>query len=131
VRLRKDRNRQASGRRPRLDVPRRRRFSSACQRDAFSTDGGIVVGCSALARRYRERLGLPHPLIRLVHLDGAADTIRKRLEQRAGHFMPTTLLESQFAILERPTAEERAIVVDVAAEPDAIVRRISAAVLPR
>jgi len=99
--------------------------------DAFSTDGGIVVGCSALARRYRERLGLPHPLIRLVHLDGAADTIRKRLEQRAGHFMPTTLLESQFAILERPTAEEWAIVVDVAAEPDAIVRRISAAVLPR
>ena len=99
--------------------------------DAVRDGRGVVVGCSALARRYRERLGLPHPGILLVHLDGTADTVRKRLEQRAGHFMPTTLLDSQFATLERPTSAEAAVVVDVDADPDAIVRRISAAVMPR
>lgn len=99
---------------------------------AAAADGrGVVIGCSALARRYRVRLGLPDPEILLVHLDGAADTIRKRLEQRAGHFMPTTLLDSQLATLERPAAAEGAVVVDVAATPDAIARRISAAVAPR
>jgi gluconokinase len=45
--------------------------------------------------------------------------------------MPTTLLDSQFATLERPTAAEAAVVVDVDVDPDAIVRRISAAVMPR
>ncbi len=100
-------------------------------RESLADGRGVVVGCSALARRYRDRLGLPDARIRLVHLDGAAETIRKRLEQRAGHFMPTTLLESQFATLERPTEAEGALVVDVGTDPDAIVRRISAAVSPR
>lgn len=100
-------------------------------RESVAEGRGVVVGCSALARRYREWLGLPDPKILLVHLDGAADTIRRRLEQRAGHFMPSTLLDSQLATLERPTPAEGAVVVDIAAEPDAIVRRISAAVVPR
>lgn len=99
-------------------------------RQSVADGRGVVVGCSALARRYRERLGLPDPRILLVHLDGTPDTIRKRLEQRAGHFMPTALLDSQFATLERPTAAEGAVVVDIDAEPDDIVRRISAAVTP-
>jgi gluconokinase len=86
--------------------------------------GGLA--CSALARRYRDRLGLPHPRIRLVQLDDPSGVIRQRMEQRAGHFMPTALLESQLALLERPTADERPIVVDVASEPDAIVRSIVA-----
>ena len=100
-------------------------------RESVAAGRGVVVGCSALARRYRARLGLPDPRIMLVHLDGTADTIRKRLEQRAGHCMPTTLLDSQFATLERPTPAEGAVVVDVGVEPDAIVRQISAAVTPR
>jgi gluconokinase len=82
------------------------------------------LACSALARRYRDRLGLPHPRIRLVHLDDPSTVIRQRMEQRAGHFMPTTLLESQLALLERPTADERPIIVDVAREPEAIFRTI-------
>lgn len=98
-------------------------------RGSVAAGTGVVVGCSALARRYRQRLGLPDPAIRLVHLDGSPATIRQRLEQRAGHFMPTTLLDSQFATLERPTADEGAVVVDIAAEPDAIVRRIATAVV--
>ncbi len=100
--------------------------------DAAIRDGaGVVVGCSALARRYRERLGLPRPHARLVHLQGSPEVIRKRLEQRAGHFMPTSLLESQFATLECPTANEAAVVVSIESSPDDIVRQIIAALPPR
>lgn len=93
---------------------------------SLAGSGGIVLACSALARRHRGRLGLPHPEIRLVHLDDATGAIRKRVEQRAGHFMPATLLDSQLALLERPGPEERPIVVDVAGTPDEIVRSILA-----
>lgn len=93
-------------------------------RDAVDGRGDVVLACSALARRYRDRLGLPHPLIRLVHLDDPSGVVKKRVEQRAGHFMPATLLDSQLAVLERPAPDERPIVVDVAAEPDALVRAI-------
>lgn len=94
--------------------------------DAAAGGGDMVLACSALARRYRDRLGLPHPLVRLVHLDDPGGVIRGRMERRAGHFMPAALLESQLALLERPGGDERPIVVDVAAEPDAIVRSILA-----
>ena len=100
---------------------------AAALRDAAAGRGNSVVACSALARRYRDRLGLPHPLIRLVHLDDASGVIRERMERRTGHFMPTALLDGQLALLERPTADERPIVIDVAAAPEAIVRAIMAA----
>jgi len=93
----------------------------------LAAGGGAVVACSALARRYRDRLGLTRPRIRLVHLDDATGAIRTRVAQRAGHFMPAALLDSQLAVLERPEPDERPIVVDVAGTPDAIVRAILAA----
>ena len=95
-------------------------------RNAAAGQGSIVLACSALARRYRDRLGLPHPHIRLVHLDDVGGVIRQRLERRPGHFMPAALLDSQVALLERPAADERPIVVDVASEPEVIVRAILA-----
>jgi gluconokinase len=94
--------------------------------EAVAGRGNAVLACSALARRYRDRLGLPHPLVRLVHLDDASGVIRERMAKRAGHFMPPALLDSQLATLERPTTDERPIVVDVAAEPEAIVGSILA-----
>jgi carbohydrate kinase (thermoresistant glucokinase family) len=97
---------------------------AAVLREAAAGQGNVVVACSALGRRYRDRLGLPHPLIRLVHLDDAGGVIRQRMERRAGHFMPTALLDSQLALLERPAADERPIVVDVASDPETIVRAI-------
>lgn len=95
--------------------------------EATAGRGNTILACSALTRRYRDRLGLPHPLIRLVHLDDPSGVIRRRMELRVGHFMPTTLLDSQSALLERPTPAERPIIVDVAGAPDAIVRSIVAA----
>ena len=99
-------------------------------RDAVDGRGHTVLACSALARRYRDRLGLPHPLVRLVHLDDAGDVIRRRMEQRAGHFMPAALLDSQLSLLERPAVDERPIVVDVASAPDAIVNAVLARLGP-
>ena len=87
----------------------------------------LVLACSALKRSYRERLGLPQPGIRLVLLTGPAELLRKRIEQRAGHFMPATLLDSQLAVLEPPEPDEAAIEIDVSADPEAIAGRIRAA----
>jgi len=103
---------------------------AAVVRDAVDGGGQTVLACSALARRYRDRLGLPHPLVRLVHLDDAGGVIRRRMEQRAGHFMPAALLDSQLSLLERPAVDERPIVVDVASAPDAIVNAVLARLGP-
>jgi len=94
---------------------------------ALSGGPPLVLACSALKRSHRARLGLANHRIRLVHLAGSPELIRSRIEQRAGHFMPATLLDSQLSALERPDSDENAIVVDVSPEPDAIVRQITAA----
>jgi len=114
---------------PLTDVDRQPWLDRLAALLADATDGGppLVLACSALASRHRAALGLPRARIRLVHLTGPADVIRKRIEQRAGHFMPATLLDSQLAALEPPQAAETPIVVDVSAEPEEIVRRITAA----
>lgn len=87
-------------------------------------DGGLVLACSALARRYRDRMGIGRGGVRLVSLDGPADLIRARIRARRDHFMPASLLDSQLAVLERPTPDERPIVVGIDAAPDEIVRSI-------
>lgn len=72
-------------------------------------DGG-VISCSALRRRYRDRLrqGL-EPAPALVLLDPPRAVLERRMAARRGHFMPASLLDSQLATLERPTADERAL----------------------
>ncbi len=87
---------------------------------------GMVLACSALAKRYRTAIGIGDPRLQLVHLDGPMDVIRSRLQERTGHFMPASLLESQCALLERPTAEERAITVDIRESPAALVKQLIA-----
>ena len=52
-----------------------------------------------------------------VHLYGSRDVIAARMAARLNHFMPTTLLDSQFNTLEMPGADEQVITVDVAATP--------------
>jgi gluconokinase len=94
---------------------------------AITDRRGIVLACSALKRRYRSRLGVGKPHVRLVHLDGPEALLRERIEQRTGHFMPASLLASQCALLERPTAEEAAIIIDIAPPPETIVRDIRTA----
>ncbi len=78
----------------------------------------IFLACSALKQKYRERLIAGLPQARFVYLKGSPELIRARLEQRADHFMPAGLLDSQFAILEEP---EEAIVLNISRTVDQLV----------
>jgi gluconokinase len=74
-------------------------------------DHGGIVACSALKRGYRDRLRRTAPDAVFVLLDPPVALLRERTAHRSGHFMPTSLLDSQLATLERPAADEHAIVV--------------------
>jgi len=84
----------------------------------------VVVTCSALKRRYRDRLRDAAPDVAFVYLHGTAELLAARMEGRDGHFMPTALLASQLATLEVPAPDEDAIPVDVALRPDEIVELV-------
>jgi gluconokinase len=80
-----------------------------------------VVTCSALKRAYRDVVVGQRPDVRLLYLRGSKALIAARLAGRHGHFMPPGLLDSQFATLEEPGADERPITVDVGSAPAEIV----------
>ena len=84
-----------------------------------------VITCSALKRSYRDIIVGDRPDVRLVYLKGSHDLIRQRMAARHGHFMPSTLLDSQFATLEEPSPDENAIVVDIGGSPEKIAREIA------
>jgi carbohydrate kinase (thermoresistant glucokinase family) len=90
-----------------------------------------VLACSALRRAYRERLARGHEDVRFVFLEGDFATIESRMARRTGHYMPASLLASQFATLEPPGADENALTMPVEAAPaelvDAIVARLGLA----
>ena len=83
-----------------------------------------VIACSALKRAYREILVAGRPTVRVVHLKGSPALIQQRLQARRGHYMPPSLLPSQFAALESPDGGEAAITIDVSGSPDQIVKAI-------
>ena len=80
-----------------------------------------VTTCSALKRAYRDVLVAGRPDVQLVYLHGTHKLIGERQAARPGHFMPPSLVGSQFATLEEPGADEHAVVVSVAPRPLAIV----------
>lgn len=90
------------------------------QRDQASC---YVLACSALKQVYRDLLrdGEDRATLQFVYLKGSQDLIGSRMAARKGHFMPTTLLDSQFATLEEP---QDALVIDVGLTPEEIVREI-------
>ncbi len=83
-----------------------------------------IVACSALKRAYRDILVGDRKDVRLVFLKGDRDLIARRIAARADHFMPPTLLDSQFKTLEKPTADERPVVVSIVPHPREIVETI-------
>lgn len=83
--------------------------------------GHVVIACSALKRAYRDRLRTSGAHLRFVYLAGSFDLIDGRMKARRDHFMPASLLESQFATLEEPTDDENVVRVPIDAAPDAIV----------
>lgn len=81
----------------------------------------VLLACSALKQKYRERLASNCHALHWIYLKGDFDLIRRRLETRKNHYMKAGLLESQFAALEEP---DDAIVVNVQAGPDAIAELV-------
>ena len=90
-------------------------------RDLVREGRSAVVACSALKQAYRDRLLRDTQDGCVIYLKGDHDLIRKRLQERPGHFMKASLLASQFDALEEP---ERVLAVDTAQEPETIVSLI-------
>lgn len=84
----------------------------------------VVIACSALKRAYREILVHGRDDVRIVYLKGSRDLIAKRLALRTDHFMPASLLDSQFATIEEPLPTEHIIIVDIDGTVDEIVTQI-------
>jgi gluconokinase len=85
----------------------------------------VVIGCSALKRSYRDVLVHGRDDVRIVYLDGTQELIARRLAARKGHFMPPSLLESQFRTLEVPGPDEHAITVSIDVSVEQIVSNIA------
>ncbi|MBS0057686.1 gluconokinase [Yersinia sp. Marseille-Q3913] len=104
-------------------MPWLERLSDAAYSLDHKNETGIIV-CSALKRRYRERLREGNQGMVFLYLKGSFDVIMARLKARSGHFMPTDLLKSQFEALEEPGADEPDVIcVDIDADIDEVVRR--------
>lgn len=88
---------------------------------------GGVVSSSALKRSYRDRLRAAAPGIVFVHLTGDRELVEHRMANRRGHFMPTALLDSQFAALQPLQPDEPGFAVDVSGTPEEITERALAA----
>lgn len=92
--------------------------------EALADDQSLVLGCSALKEAYRARLkppGATPAAVRFVYLRVPIEVAAARLKDRRGHFMPASLVPSQFAALEEPAD---AIVIDATQSPEAIVGQI-------
>jgi gluconokinase len=83
-----------------------------------------VVACSALKRWYRDVLIGSRADVRLIYLQGEETLIARRIATRHEHFMPQSLLHSQFEALEEPGPDEAPIIAPIAPEPREIVTRI-------
>ncbi|MFC7492821.1 MULTISPECIES: gluconokinase [unclassified Nocardioides] len=85
-------------------------------------EDGAVMGCSALKRKYRDQIRGLAPNVRFLLLHGTPEVIAARQASRPGHFMPASLLASQFATLEPLAPDEDGVVIDVDQSVDAIVQ---------
>ncbi|PAU65422.1 gluconokinase [Pseudomonas sp. PIC25] len=93
---------------------------------ALAAGEGFVLACSALKRAYRDRLRAAVPGLRFAHLSIDHPTALQRVGARPGHFMPTSLVDSQFATLESPEGEPGVLCVDASQTRQAVVAEVCA-----
>jgi gluconokinase len=105
--------RMASGL-PLTDIDRKGWLDTIGSEIAVAASRGerVVAACSSLKRAYRERLRQHWGRIFFVYLQIDQATAWRRVSMRKGHFMPASLVESQFADLEPPAADENALTLD-------------------
>lgn len=106
-------------------------LAAVCEAALAEPGRPVIIACSALRRTYRdfmcERLGAAT----FLFLDGSAELIEQRLKSRKSHFATTSLLASQLATLEAPTADEKPIRLDIASTPAEIVTKAVSALRAR
>ncbi|WP_234041792.1 gluconokinase [Persicirhabdus sediminis] len=112
------------------DTDRKSWLDSLCQliNSRKSSGEPTIVACSSLKSTYRQQLRSCAVKTQFVYLRGDRQTILQRMQNRANqenHFMPASLIDSQFAILEEPV---NAIQVDISSSPEEICPQIIAAV---
>ena len=91
--------------------------------------GTVIIGCSALRRIYRDHIReAAGEAVTFIHLAGSKALIAGRMGARKGHFMPSSLLDSQFATLEPPEPDELSITVDIDQPVEDMVAGIVAAI---
>lgn len=95
-----------------------------CLAQARQADQGLVISCSALKRAYRDRLRRGDAHTQFVHLSGSRELIAQRIAARTHQYMPASLLESQFAALQAPDADELALALDVQQPPTLLIETI-------
>ena len=89
--------------------------------DEWRTKGlSGVVTCSALKRAYRDIIAGGRPDVLIVYPKGSKELIADRMAHRRGHFMPASLLDSQFRILEEPSPDENSLTVSIDQTPEQI-----------
>ncbi|MCW2475183.1 MULTISPECIES: gluconokinase [unclassified Symbiopectobacterium] len=99
------------------------RLNDAAYSLRHKNEVGLIV-CSSLKRRYRDSLRQGNPDMLFLYMKGSFDVILQRLKARAGHFMPTDLLKSQFDALEEPATDETDVVsIDIDGSFDEVVAR--------
>lgn len=91
--------------------------------DQAARGSDTVITCSALKRRYRDVLREADARVRFVYLEADAKLVEDRISHRTGHYMPASLLASQFAALEPLEADEDGVRVDGGAAPEVVVDR--------
>ena len=82
-----------------------------------------LLACSALKRKYRERLRV-NDAVKLVFLRGSYAVIAEQLRHRRGHFFDGALLKSQFDDLEEPQPDESALTIELGRTPQELVKEI-------
>jgi gluconokinase len=85
-----------------------------------------VLTCSALKKAYRDRLRQSVPALRFVHLDLTRDQSIARVTQRPGHYFQPALVDSQFAVLEKPVNEAGVLTVDATQSIETIQAKVCA-----
>ncbi len=89
---------------------------------AAAMPGRGVIACSALKAAYRDRLSGRLGGLAVVHLYGEKALLAERMAARGDHFMPASLLDSQFGDLEPPAGPD-VLAIDVALEREIVVRK--------
>lgn len=91
-----------------------------------AADAPLVLACSALKQRYRAVLAAAAPGALFVHLTASPELVRQRVAARPGHYMPASLIESQFAALELPGPDANVLTLSSALSVDELCAKVMA-----